>query len=59
MYERLHKLNLCVSHSETIKTLDQLGESFDLPVMEWKAQLLFHNREVIIPIILTNNLSTE
>lgn len=40
MYNRLHKLHLCVSHRDVLKTLDKLGEGFDGKVMQWRDKLM-------------------
>ena len=36
VYNRLHKLHLCASHQDTLKSLDKLGEGFDNKVMQWR-----------------------
>lgn len=36
MFERLQKLQLCMSHSSTIRLFDAIGEDFDSEVLEWK-----------------------
>ena len=36
MYQRLQKLQLCMSHWNTIRILDKLGECFDSEVLKWK-----------------------
>ena len=35
VYTRLHKLNLCASHRDTITSLDILGKGYDTKVMQW------------------------
>ena len=39
VYNRLHKLRLCASHQDTLKSLDKLGEGFDAKVLQWKDKL--------------------
>lgn len=36
---RLNKLNICVSHTSTIKTIAKLGTDHDKPVQEWRDKL--------------------
>lgn len=39
VYTRLHKLNLCASHRDTITSLDILGNGYDTKVMLWSNAL--------------------
>ena len=36
MFERLQKVGICLSHSNTIKFVDVLGEDFDHVVKQWR-----------------------
>ena len=35
MYERLQKLNICLSHQMTVKLVNTLGNNFDKKVLQW------------------------
>ena len=39
VYTRLHKLNLCASHRDTLSTLDILGKGYDTKMMKWSNAL--------------------
>ena len=39
IYTRLHKLRLCASHGDTLRSLDILGEGFDAKVIQWRDEL--------------------
>ena len=39
MYQRLQKLGLCLSHYQTLKVIDDMGEDFDAKVMMWKGHI--------------------
>ena len=39
VFQRLQKLNLCLSHETTVKLVKMLGESFDSEVLEWRDAL--------------------
>ena len=36
VFERLQKLQLCMSHSSTIRLFDAIGKDFDSEVLQWK-----------------------
>ena len=40
VYRRLQKLLLCLSHTQTLTTLDRLGENYDESVLKWKTNLI-------------------
>ena len=40
VHTRLHKLNLCASHSDTNTSLDILGKGYDTKVMQWSNTLI-------------------
>lgn len=39
VYQRLHTLLLCLSHTGTLATLDELGENYDENVLRWQCNL--------------------
>ena len=39
VYERLQKLNICLSHQMTVKLVNILGHDFDEKVLWWKDAL--------------------
>ena len=39
VYQRLQKLQLCLSHKQTLKVIDKMGEGFDAKVWKWKKEV--------------------
>ena len=58
VFDRLSKLNICVSHTATVLTLDKLGIDHDRKAKDWRDEL---SRQM--PTILTKytneNVSCE
>ena len=39
VYQWLQKLQLCLSHKQTLKVIDTMGEGFDAKVLIWKKEV--------------------
>ena len=39
VYQQLQKLKLCLSHKQTLKVIDMVGEGFDAKVLIWKREV--------------------
>ncbi|XP_019854606.1 PREDICTED: uncharacterized protein LOC109583625 [Amphimedon queenslandica] len=39
LFQRLHKIGICVSHKSTIRLIDEMSEDFDGPVKEWRSKV--------------------
>lgn len=39
MFDQLNKLNICISHTATVATLDKLGIDHDKDVKDWRNDL--------------------
>lgn len=39
VYNRLQKINICMSHQTVVRLIDQLGMDHDTDVKEWQSQL--------------------
>lgn len=47
-FTRLHKIGLCLSHTQTIRLLENLGIEFDSKVIQWKnIQLEIMNKDLV------------
>ena len=52
VFQRLQKLNICMSHQSTITLVKQLGSNHDAKVVEWRDDML-QDAEVIHVVVAT------